>query len=125
MLARARLLRSCLLLAGLAASLSPAGRAAEKPPELKTIKYDDLAAAVRALRGKVVVVDIWASWCIPCKKEFPHLVELHKKYAKEGLACVSVSVDDEDGVKAALAFLQKQNATFANYRILEDPEVWQ
>src|ERR1700722_15740050 len=122
-----------LLLMGLLGfALSPVSTAQEKEAaakgkvELTTIKYDDLPAAIPALRGKVVGVDIWASWCIPCKKEFPHLVDLHKKYAKDGLVCVSVSVDDaEEGAPAALKFLQKQNATFTNYRIFESDDVWQ
>ena len=105
---------------------TPAKASSEKAKvELKSVKYDELTAALRDLRGKVVVLDVWASWCVPCKKEFPHLVELHQKYVKDGLACVSVSVDEPDGTEAALKFLEKQNATFANYRIEEPDSVWQ
>jgi thiol-disulfide isomerase/thioredoxin len=93
--------------------------------ELKTIKYDKLGEAVRAHKGKVVVVDIWASWCVPCKQEFPHLVELHRKYAADGLVCISVSVDEAKTEGDALKFLQKQKATFANYRLDEETDFWQ
>jgi thiol-disulfide isomerase/thioredoxin len=115
-----------LLLAGLAAA-APAKTAAEAPPkvELKAVKYNDLARAIRALQGKVVVVDFWASWCGPCKKEFPHLVELSKKYGKDGLVAVSASVDTAEDAKDALEFLQKAGATFPNYRIEESDAVWQ
>ncbi|MBY0228522.1 MAG: redoxin domain-containing protein [Gemmataceae bacterium] len=94
-----------------------------QPPKpavgIKTIAYADLGKLVRENKGKVVVVDVWASWCVPCKKEFPHLVELHKKHAADGLVCVSLSVDKPDKEKAALDFLVKQEATFANFRLEE------
>jgi thiol-disulfide isomerase/thioredoxin len=104
---------------------------AEPPPkpqrvELKVVKYDQLTAAVRDQLGKVVVLDIWASWCVPCKKEFPHLIKLHEKYAREGLVCMSVSVDDDEAKHAAaLKFLTGVKATFANYRLDEPDSVWQ
>ena len=92
-----------------------AANAAEPAPvTIKTIKYADLGKAVRAHKGKVVVVDIWASWCVPCKKEFPELVELHKKYADKGLVCISVSFDDVDDKGRALDFLKEKGATFPN-----------
>jgi thiol-disulfide isomerase/thioredoxin len=88
---------------------------------LKVVKYDGLTEAIRAHRGKVVVLDVWASWCLPCKQEFPHLVELHRTYAADGLVCISVSVDDtKEREAAALSFLQKQKATFPNYRLDEE-----
>lgn len=99
-------------------------KAADKV-ELKTVKYDKLNEAIRSHRGKVVVVDVWASWCLPCKQEFPHLVALHRKYAADGLVCLSVSVDEEKTAAKALEFLQKQKATFGNYRLDEETDFWQ
>lgn len=65
-------------------------------------------------RGKVILVDFWATWCIPCIKEFPHTVEWSRKYADQGLAVVSVSMDDPDQKDEVLKFLKKQQATFTN-----------
>jgi thiol-disulfide isomerase/thioredoxin len=93
--------------------------------ELKAVKYADLARAVRDQRGKVVVIDVWANFCVPCKQEFPHLVELHHKYGSRGLVCMSLTVDPAEGRDDALKFLVKQKATFANYWLDEKPEVWQ
>ena len=51
--------------------------------------------AVRStdFKGKVVILDFWATWCGPCRMELPGLVELQKKYEKRGLAVIGVSVD--------------------------------
>ncbi len=46
-------------------------------------------------RGKIVLLDFWATWCEPCKAEIPHLVELQNKYRDQGLQVIGVSMDDE------------------------------
>jgi thiol-disulfide isomerase/thioredoxin len=99
--------------------------AAAAPVELKLVKLNELADTIKAQRGKVVVMDVWASWCVPCMKEFPRLVKLHEQYAKDGLACVSLSVDDADDQSKALDFLKARHATFANFLIDERAAVWQ
>ncbi len=91
---------------------------------LKIIKWPALEKAIGAHKGKVVVMDVWADFCVPCKREFHHLVELHHKYAKDGLDCLSLTVDDKDDAAEALAFLKKQKAVFGNYLIDETAEVW-
>jgi len=45
-------------------------------------------------RGKVVLLDFWATWCDPCRDEIPHFVELQKKYGDQGLQIIGVSMDD-------------------------------
>lgn len=96
--------------------------------ELKVVKYDELAKAVLRHRGKVVVVDFWADYCVPCKKNMPHLVELYAKNAGKGLAVITVSIDDVEKDPAVkdrlLRFLTKQNATFTNVLLDEPPTVW-
>jgi thiol-disulfide isomerase/thioredoxin len=95
---------------------------------LESVRYADLAAEVKGLKGKVVLVDVWGSFCAPCKEKFPHVVALNGKYAARGLKVISVSVDtpdDTDARAAARDFLVRQKATFRNV-ILSDPaDVWQ
>jgi cytochrome c biogenesis protein CcmG, thiol:disulfide interchange protein DsbE len=50
---------------------------------------------LNSLKGKVVIVDFWASWCGPCKQEMPILEKLYKKYKDRGLVVVGVSVDQD------------------------------
>lgn len=92
--------------------------------ELKTVKYRDLVQAVRRQRGKVIVIDVWADFCLPCKREFHNLVELHKEHGDNGLVCMSVTLDKPEGKAGALKFLQKQKATFANFLLDEPQEMW-
>jgi thiol-disulfide isomerase/thioredoxin len=93
--------------------------------DLKLVKLDRVLEAVKAQTGKVVLLDVWATFCVPCKKEFPRLVKLHEQHAKDGLVCMSLSVDDQDDRQAALDFLKARQATFANYLINEPAQVWQ
>jgi glutathione peroxidase-family protein len=65
---------------------------------------------------------------LTCKKEFPHLVEMQKKYAKDGVVAVSVSLDDlsDKEVRGRIeTFLKAQHATFTNLILDEDVEAWQ
>ena len=83
-------------------------------------------AVIQAAPGKVVVVDAWSTSCVPCMREFPHLVELHKKYSKE-VVCVSFSCDFV-GIKGkppefyeerVLKFLKSKEATLVNFLATE------
>lgn len=47
-----------------------------------------------SFRGKVVLLDFWATWCVPCREETPHFVELQQKYGAQGLQIIGVSMDD-------------------------------
>lgn len=96
------LLAGCILLAclGLTASAAPAD-----------------ALDLARFRGKVIVVDFWASWCAPCRHSFPWLNELQAKYAAQGLVIVGVNVDRDRA--AAERFLRE---TPARFDIVYDPK---
>ncbi len=56
-------------------------------------------------KGKVVLLDFWASWCVPCQAEIPKFIEWQKKYGEEGLQVIGVSMDDNE--KTARKFVER------------------
>ena len=66
--------------------------------------------ALHDLRGKVVYVDFWASWCVPCRQSFPWMRSVAEKYAPQGLAVVAINLDKRR--EAADEFLEKYPAPF-------------
>lgn len=68
-------------------------------------------------KGKVVYLDFWASWCIPCRKSFPWMNSMQTKYGKDKLVIVAVNLDKEH--QLAVDFLKKNPADF---KIAYDPE---
>jgi thiol-disulfide isomerase/thioredoxin len=67
-------------------------------------------------QGKVIFINVWATWCVPCKEEFPDLVELHLHYQNSDVVFIGISVDfKEDIEKKVKPFLMAQKATFQNY----------
>ena len=63
--------------------------------------------ALSAYRGKVVVVDVWATWCTGCKIEIPWFMAFQKKYARRGLVTIGVAMDDEGWAKVTPYLQQK------------------
>lgn len=88
--------------------VDPADR--KTAPEIKGVDLDgkDLSSATYA--GKVLVVNVWGSWCPPCRKEAPALQEVAKQYADKGVQFLGVNVRDNSS--AALAYEKKFGITF-------------
>ena len=63
-------------------------------------------------KGKVVLVDFWATWCDPCRAELPQLLKLERKWHDRGLVLVTVSADSADQEQAALQFLERSGVRF-------------
>jgi thiol-disulfide isomerase/thioredoxin len=59
---------------------------------LKDIDHRDVSLA--DYKGKVILLDFWATWCAPCKVEIPHFIEFQEKYGKQGLQIIGISMDD-------------------------------
>jgi thiol-disulfide isomerase/thioredoxin len=77
-----------------------------KPFDLKLTAVDGTAIDVAKMRGKVVLIDFWATWCGPCREEVPNVVAAYKKYHDQGFEVVGISLDQD---KAAMMDFTKQN----------------
>ncbi len=109
-----------LLLSALAASLliASAARAlapGDVPPAVDILDLKGKKVDLASLKGKVVLVDFWASWCGPCKEEMPVLEALNEKFATQGLVIVGVSIDSSP--KKMNKFLK---GTPVSFRIVHD-----
>jgi thiol-disulfide isomerase/thioredoxin len=100
-----------LLVASTASALTPG----DAPPAIDMPDQVGAKVALNELKGKVVLVDFWASWCGPCRQEMPVLEQLHKKYAKQGLVIIGVNIDNNP--KKMNNFLKGTPVTF---RIVHD-----
>ena len=103
---------------GAAKAGTAAAVAAAKPlPKLGTAPKWELQdlngrkVSSEEFKGKIVVVDFWATWCGPCRVEIPGYIELQKKYGKDGLAIVGVSVDQQ-GPAVVKPFADKNGVNY-------------
>ncbi len=100
--------------------------------DLTIASWQQVQEAVAAHRGKIVVLDVWSTNCLPCMEEFPNLVKLHDQHKGGDIVCMAMSVDyvgrkdrpPEFYRDKVLDFLVKQKADFQNYLLNQDPDVW-
>ena len=84
-------------------------------PDLKSLQ---LEGALPDLSGKVVHLDFWASWCVPCRQSFPVLEPLHKTYGSKGYVLIGVSMDERQPDMDR--FLKKNPVSFATVRDVQE-----
>ena len=114
----------CVEGASPAGSLAPFPRSAEtnpgNSPLLKPLEASTLKAILKKKRGKVVLINLWATWCVPCREEFPDLLRLYGKYQAQGLELILISVDDAEQREQVEAFLKENGVNFLTYISAEE-----
>ncbi len=80
-----------------------APRSGQTAPNFKVTSTAGQTISQENYRGHVLVLDFFATWCLPCRQSIPHLVEMNRKYGKQGLEILGLSVD-EDGERVVKAF---------------------
>src|SRR5450432_147140 len=85
-------------------------------PEISLLDKDGNTVTLSSLKGKVVLIDFWASWCGPCKEILPSVVKLYNKYKSKGLEVLGVSVDTDKS-----AWLKTAKEYKLPYTLVNDP----
>jgi len=91
--------------------LQAAPRIGQAAPSFKVTTLSGQQVSLEQYRGQVLVLDFFATWCQPCRLSIPHLVEMNKKYAKQGLRVLGISAD-EDGEGDVKAFAGQNHITY-------------
>ena len=99
--------------------LSPVGLGA-RAPQFTAMTLDDnpVEKTLSDYKGSVVLINIWATWCAPCRVEMPNIEQLHRAYAAKGLKVLAISVDDPGMQPQVRSFAKEYGLTF---EILHDP----
>ncbi len=97
-------------------ALASAAVAADASRLAGEVNAKGLAQAIAREKGKVVLVNFWATWCVPCREEFPDLVHLERSYRNSGLRVIGVSTDLTRDLPAVEKFLASNGPDFPNYR---------
>lgn len=99
----------------------PASGPASANGRITAISGPELVNHIRALKSPLVLINFWASWCTPCKIEFPALLKMKQQWASRGLQVVFVSIDEPPDLPAAEEFLINSGVEFATYYKGEQP----
>jgi cytochrome c biogenesis protein CcmG, thiol:disulfide interchange protein DsbE len=92
-----------------------------RAPDFKAYTLDSVPRqkTLADYRGKVLMINVWATWCLPCRVEMPSIEALNKEYAPKGLKIVAVSIDDPGTDSTIRAFVKQYGLTF---EVLHDPQ---
>jgi thiol-disulfide isomerase/thioredoxin len=118
-------LSASILLSGFAApAQSRLKGAAKAPAVVRTVNTETLSALLKPDGSGPLLVNFWATWCDPCRDEFPDLVKIDSKYRSKGLDFIAISLDDLKDIKTEVPkFLRLMRAKMPVYLLdVPDPE---
>lgn len=90
----------------------PAPQSGFSAPDFTLTTSEDEHITLSELRGKAVLVNLWASWCGPCRAEMPAMQRIYDEYKDFGFVVLAVNATNQDNVTNALAFAQEHQLTF-------------
>lgn len=111
--------------AGAACSKSDSARLPERvaigapAPSYRTLSLSGDSVSLAAFRGKTVLLNVWATWCHPCRDEIPELQAIHERYKSRGLELVGVSIDADGNDEVIRQFMHDFRMTYPVWR---DPD---
>lgn len=83
--------------------------------QLKPVNESNYASTISAAKGKVLLVNFWATYCVPCRKEMPELVALAQKYKARGFELLTITADEPEQFNDAVAFLDQHRVPAPAY----------
>jgi len=107
------------------AATTPAIASGQSTVTVESVSPEEFQKFIANQKGKVVFVDFWATYCLPCREKFPRTLALAKKYSDQGLIAASMSMDSPEPSyqKKILEFLRQQNSQIKNFaNRLEDTD---
>jgi peroxiredoxin len=119
-LGRLRVLATCLALGALVGCEAiPSGGVGAPAPSYRAATMAGDTSSLESLRGRTVLLNVWATWCHPCREELPVLQQLHETHASRGLVIVGVSIDASGSHGAIAEFAANYGVT---YPLWHDPD---
>ena len=90
----------------------PAPQAGFLAPDFSLQTFDGETYTLSELQGKAVLVNVWASWCSPCRAEMPAMERIYREYKDDGFIILAVNSTDQDSIENALSFADQHDLTF-------------
>lgn len=87
-----------------------------KTPDPQVIDLAGYQQLVAKYRGKPLVVNFWATWCEPCRDEYPLIVELAVEFKSQGISVIGINMDDDSDMNLVRRFIARTQPHFPNYR---------
>lgn len=99
-------------LVALALAPTPVSALGEAAPDFTLRDMNGQSVSLASLKGKVVLMSFWATWCLPCQKEMPELEKLYKELGPQGFVVLSISADDARSSSQVKPLIMKNGYTF-------------
>ena len=100
-------------------SPSPPAQEIRPAPKYGALTLDGKPASLESFQGKPVLINVWATWCVPCRQEMPALESLYNKFSNQSLQIIGVSIDGPGTAQRIKSFIDRMGIT---YTILHDPD---
>jgi peroxiredoxin len=107
-----RTLLFCFGVLGIGLHSPDAEAIGETAPAFSLRDIDGKQVSLSDFKGKVVLVNFWATWCQPCQVEMPHLQKMHTEFADQGFVVLSISIDEARGASMVKPLIKRHGYTF-------------